>query len=146
MAREAEQQLEGGLVQRLSLRLRLLLQAHAVRAEQQRGGRGAELLRGPRGVEQRRHEQPRRQSLRQGELQPAHRRAELGAALRGGRQLGGAQQGAQQPRQVGRDELRQRRRERAADALTSCAHEQCRLGRLARRGAARYGGGLEHLE
>jgi hypothetical protein len=47
MAREAEQQLEGGLVQRLSLRLRLLLQAHAVRAEQQRGGRGAELLRCP---------------------------------------------------------------------------------------------------
>jgi len=144
MAREAEQQLEGGLVQRLSLRLRLLLQAHAVRAEQQRGGRGAELLRCPRGVEQRRHEQPRRQGLRQGELQPAHRRAELGAAR--GRQLGGAQQRAQQQRQVGRDELRQRRRERAADALTSCAHEQCRLGRLARRGAARYGGGLEHLE
>ena len=45
MAREAEQQLEGGLV--CSLRLRLLLQAHAVRAEQQRGGRGAELLRCP---------------------------------------------------------------------------------------------------
>jgi hypothetical protein len=84
MAREAEQQLEGGLVQRLNLRLRLLLQAHAVRAEQQRGGRGAELLRCPRGVEQRRHEQPRRQGLRQGELQPAHRRVPSSAPPAGG--------------------------------------------------------------
>ena len=54
-AREAEQQLEGGLVHRLDLRLRPPLQAHAERAEQQRGDRG---------VEQWRHEQPRRQGLR----------------------------------------------------------------------------------